>query len=300
MERKRNLGIRILAGIAALILAGSMPMLAKGEELSAIQAENAELDELLTDTDPKLEEEYITYLKEHDIPLVDGNIVVQTVRQFEAVRDYYCNYFEENGFFDDLNYYLGAYYEEDYGKDALIALQIFLLNYNEMSNELKRELFHSEIVKILGDGEVSYIMDNFAYIVYKYNYEQFTNREEKNYIQFSPIIFNSKLRKIYAMIEADLKNFGSGSLPSVEAMGNKYLTYFYDDGKTYEPSFFALDDCAQFYLYYYFQPLEYVLEEHNYKDLYFICDLSSYYDWDYLSNDFQKQIEESLLIKESK
>lgn len=308
MEKKKKLKNRVLAGFLALTLSGATPVLVKGEGLAdttvdittIIQNENSELDELLNEDNLSLEEEYLAYLKDNDISVTNGNIEIKNVQQFEKIRDYYKNYFEENGYFKDLEYYLGWYYGEEYGKDALLSLNIFLLNFNEMSDDLKRELIHLGIVKI--DENFDYIIDDFAYIIYEYNYKKLPNGDS-NFIKFSPIVFNGKLRRVYSMIENDFKKIGSNAsnnFQNIEAIGNKYLTYFYDDGKTYEPNFFTLDDCAQLYLYYYFQPLEYILKEQNYEYLYFIGDLGNYYDYNYITNDFRKEIEDNLVSKENK
>ena len=89
MDKKSKMKNRIFAGFLALTLMGCKPVLVKGEELVQEEIQtDITLTEIVNDEDICLDEDYLNYLKENNIEVINGDIKVETKEQFIAIRDY--------------------------------------------------------------------------------------------------------------------------------------------------------------------------------------------------------------------
>ena len=272
MDKKSKMKNRIFAGFLALTLMGCKPVLVKGEELVQEEIQtDITLTEIVNDEDICLDEDYLNYLKENNIEVVDGGIKVETKEQFIAIRDYYVNYLKSNEELaeqvdlDNYDYFynLGEY---DYDASGLVALNIFLLNSHMISDELKQELIDEKIV-VVGEQLFScdlYAVDSFATSIPYYNRDS-VNTGRDSFVTFNPIVFDGKIRKIYNMVENDMKSWNNNATANdYISLGDKYLMCFSDLDEDAEFKYSELDAMSKYYLRLYTHPIRKVLKN-NYK-----------------------------------
>ena len=229
MDKKSKMKNRIFAGFLALTLMGCKPVLVKGEELVQEEIQtDITLTEIVNDEDICLDEDYLNYLKENNIEVINGDIKVETKEQFIAIRDYYVNYLKSNEELvdyvrlDDYDYFYNLG-EDDCDTTGLVALNIFLLNSHMISDELKQELIDEKIVvvgELLFSGDL-YAVNSFATSIPYYNRDS-VNTGRDSFVTFNPIVFDGKIRKIYNMVENDMKswnNNGGGIFVGITLFG---------------------------------------------------------------------------------
>ena len=277
MDKKSKMKNRIFAGFLALTLMGCKPVLVKGEELVQEEIQtDITLTEIVNDEDICLDEDYLNYLKENNIEVVDGGIKVETKEQFIAIRDYYVNYLKSNEELaeqvdlDNYDYFynLGEY---DYDASGLVALNIFLLNSHMISDELKQELIDEKIV-VVGEQLFScdlYAVDSFATSIPYYNRDS-VNTGRDSFVTFNPIVFDGKIRKIYNMVENDMKSWNNNATANdYISLGDKYLMCFSDLDKNAEFKYSELDIMIKYYLECYMIPIDDLLRKNYPYWLYF-------------------------------
>ena len=272
MDKKSKMKNRIFAGFLALTLMGCKPVLVKGEELVQEEIQtDITLTGIVNDEDICLDEDYLNYLKENNIEVINGDIKVETKEQFIAIRDYYVNYLKSNEELaeqvdlDNYDYFynLGEY---DYDASGLVALNIFLLNSHMISDELKQELIDEKIV-VVGEQLFScdlYAVNSFATSIPYYNRDS-VNTGRDSFVTFNPIVFDGKIRKIYNMVENDMKSWNNNATANdYISLGDKYLMCFSDLDKNAEFKYSELDAMSKYYLRLYTHPIRKVLKN-NYK-----------------------------------
>lgn len=294
MEKKKFKN-RVFAGLLVLTLAGCKPVLVNAEK-QLVQEEtriSLPLSELVNSEDINLEEQYLNYLKENNIEVENGNILVETKNQFIAIRDYYINYIKNNSEFSDALWFWN--YEDNeyrvYDINSYIALNIYLLNYKYMSNELNQELVDKKIV--IFDNQLFeqslYVIEEFAVNIAYYNRNQLEINSD-NLITLKPIIFNNNLRKIYSMIENDIKYLAQDNnkedIEILNTLGNKYVTYFYDNSNSYVTNFQELDVMSKYYIANHFIPID-DLMQNKYSEWLYLREVGSAFSLSDLTNDIK-------------
>ncbi|MCI5835468.1 MAG: hypothetical protein MR227_02085, partial [Firmicutes bacterium] len=218
-----------------------------------------------------LDEDYLNYLKENNIEVINGDIKVETKEQFIAIRDYYVNYLKSNEELaeqvdlDNYDYFynLGEY---DYDASGLVALNIFLLNSHMISDELKQELIDEKIV-VVGEQLFScdlYAVNSFATSIPYYNRDS-VNTGRDSFVTFNPIVFDGKIRKIYNMVENDMKSWNNNATANdYISLGDKYLMCFSDLDEDAEFKYSELDVMSKYYFHHYMIPMADLLKN-NYQ-----------------------------------
>ena len=272
MDKKSKMKNRIFAGFLALTLMGCKPVLVKGEELVQEEIQtDITLTEIVNDEDICLDEDYLNYLKENNIEVINGDIKVETKEQFIAIRDYYVNYLKSNEELvdyvrlDDYDFlYENGYIECD--TNGFVALNIFLLNSHTINEELKQELINDGIVVIneqMLTGNLWEIQDFSVSIPY-YNRDS-VNTGRDSFVTFNPIVFDGKIRRIYNMVENDMKSWNNNATANdYISLGDKYLMCFSDLDEDAEFKYSELDAMSKYYLRLYTHPIRKVLKN-NYK-----------------------------------
>ena len=277
MDKKSKMKNRIFAGFLALTLMGCKPVLVKGEELVQEEIQtDITLTGIVNDEDICLDEDYLNYLKENNIEVINGDIKVETKEQFIAIRDYYVNYLKSNEELvdyvrlDDYDYFYNLG-EDDYDTTGLVALNIFLLNSHMISDELKQELIDEKIVvvgELLFSGDL-YAVDSFATSIPYYNRDS-VNTGRDSFVTFNPIVFDGKIRKIYNMVENDMKSWNNNATANdYISLGDKYLMCFSDLDKNAEFKYSELDIMIKYYLECYMIPIDDLLRKNYPYWLYF-------------------------------
>ena len=277
MDKKSKMKNRIFAGFLALTLMGCKPVLVKGEELVQEEIQtDITLTEIVNDEDICLDEDYLNYLKENNIEVINGDIKVETKEQFIAIRDYYVNYLKSNEELvdyvrlDDYDYFYNLG-EDDYDTTGLVALNIFLLNSHMISDELKQELIDEKIVvvgELLFSGDL-YAVNSFATSIPYYNRDS-VNTGRDSFVTFNPIVFDGKIRKIYNMVENDMKSWNNNATANdYISLGDKYLMCFSDLDKNAEFKYSELDIMIKYYLECYMIPIDDLLRKNYPYWLYF-------------------------------
>ena len=277
MDKKSKMKNRIFAGFLALTLMGCKPVLVKGEELVQEEIQtDITLTEIVNDEDICLDEDYLNYLKENNIEVVNGDIKVETKEQFIAIRDYYVNYLKSNEELvdyvrlDDYDYFYNLG-EDDYDTTGLVALNIFLLNSHMISDELRQELIDEKIVvvgELLFSGDL-YAVNSFATSIPYYNRDS-VNTGRDSFVTFNPIVFDGRIRKIYNMVENDMKSWNNNATANdYISLGDKYLMCFSDLDKNAEFKYSELDVMSKYYLELYMIPIDSLLKNNYQYWLYF-------------------------------
>ena len=277
MDKKSKMKNRIFAGFLALTLMGCKPVLVKGEELVQEEIQtDITLTEIVNDEDICLDEDYLNYLKENNIEVINGDIKVETKEQFIAIRDYYVNYLKSNEELvdyvrlDDYDFlYENGYIECD--TNGFVALNIFLLNSHTINEELKQELINDGIVVIneqMLTGNLWEIQDFSVSIPY-YNRDS-VNTGRDSFVTFNPIVFDGKIRRIYNMVENDMKSWNNNATANdYISLGDKYLMCFSDLDKNAEFKYSELDIMIKYYLECYMIPIDDLLRKNYPYWLYF-------------------------------
>lgn len=271
---KKNIKTRFLAGALSIMLSG-MPATSGFALENTSGYENQKITLSVVEESlsrcGNLDEEYVAYLRENNIEIIDGNIQVETVEQFKAIKDYYMDYFTDNDFFEATRAYL--YFSN---MDKYISTNMFYLNYDELNDDLKKRLISEDIVTI---GEEFYDM------CYLFGYKNITLNEERmlegdnNHISSKNIIFSKDARTIQSMFEEDLKEAANiiknEEYADLNKLGDKYLGYLSDDGTYYQPSFSQLPLNKKQFIGENIICFLVMLKRNQYKFLYFFYELSN-------------------------
>ncbi len=193
-----------------------------------------------------LNDDYFKYLQDNGIEVFDGNICVQTVEQFVAIRDYYYSYLNEIGAFYDIEYLyhsiigesIEAVSDED-AKKMYVAINLFNINYTVLDDNLKRELVVGGLVSLRNNQNVCC---DFAYENAIKNEERILEGAEgRPLISTKCLVFDNDARKVSAMFEEDLKTIqkstGTSNQDILIQYTIKYMQYLYDEGANYQPKF---------------------------------------------------------------
>lgn len=273
---KKNIKTRFLAGALSIMLSG-MPATSGFALENTSGYENQKITLSVVEESlsrcGNLDEEYVAYLRENNIEIIDGNIQVETVEQFKAIKDYYMAYFTDNDFFEAT--YANLLFLD---MDKYISVNIFYRNYDELSDKLKRQLISEGIVTI--DEEFYDMCETFGHQNVKTN-EQKILEGDDNHISSKNIIFNKDARTIQSMFEEDSKEAANiiknEEYDDLNKLGDKYLGYLSDDGTYYQPSFSQLPLNKKQYIGENIICFLLMLEKNQYKFLYFFYELSNEY-----------------------
>lgn len=133
-----------------------------------------------------LEAEYLTLLQNNGISIKDGNIMVETIEQFNAIRDYYVALCEQN--------------EIEMACKEFVALALLMFNHETLADDIKASI-SNEIrpIRLFADPGLFSMADSFLS-----NLADFNNRHEQSAINIKGMIFNLHSRKAANVVEQDL------------------------------------------------------------------------------------------------
>jgi len=95
-------------------------------------------------TEEILGEEYVSFLSEIGVSIIDGNLQVETVEQFTAIANHYSEYLKSLGF----------------GKVDANTLLLWY-NFDEVSGELKKELANRKLIMEKPEMEMSLAVEGY-------------------------------------------------------------------------------------------------------------------------------------------
>lgn len=133
-----NLKTRLLAAVLAIMVVGGTQTALAGKKKEKPAEQTATIVEQIKSTDLGLDDEYLAFLEKNDIKVVDGDIKVETVKQFKAIGKNFNKKLKKMGYVDI----------DVYNK-------MFIINFDYISDELKEEL--------LAEGLISEEPINFPY-----------------------------------------------------------------------------------------------------------------------------------------
>ena len=131
---------------------------------------------------------------------------------------------------------------------------------------LKQELIDEKIV-VVGEQLFScnlYAVDSFATSIPYYNRDS-VNTGRDSFVTFNPIVFDGKIRKIYNMVENDMKSWNNNATANdYISLGDKYLMCFSDLDEDAEFKYSELDVMSKYYFHHYMIPMADLLKN-NYQ-----------------------------------
>lgn len=178
---------RVLSTILAALIAGnSTSALAKDKKDEC--KPTTSITQTINENDIYLDDEYLAYLKENDIQVIDGDIIVETVDQYRAIVKYYKDYLTEKGI-----------------KASIKGIADYIMTYNAafIDSKFRNKLF---VNRVVSEQISNYLTEgnSVSYNILEYRINCIKNNKIDDFSTLTTIIFNNKTRECVAYFEEQI------------------------------------------------------------------------------------------------